>query len=224
MPAPTGRPRMTSCSPRSARSSPRPSAGRPIRRSARWPSSRSPWRRTPSPARASCGSAHPPGCPTRWCSASGQLPEFSDEGRPRTSREQKSAIAQDGRRPQGPQTEPEMNGHAARGRQRPDPARRGGPLPLQRAQGPAAGRRRQRAGVDSLPRRRRARLVPGHAGALRRPRARSWPTTTTSASIPIRCSTTRSRPTASTSSRSRTRSTAAARISSIASPSANCRS
>ena len=50
--------------------------------------------------------------------------------------------------------------------------------------------RRQRAGADPLSCRRRARLVPGHAGHVRRRRARSWPTTTISVSTPTRCCTT----------------------------------
>ena len=73
--------------------------------------------------------------------------------------------------------------HAAGRRQRPDHSPRAGrrcvtagrftPGDADRyrfagPQGPAVGRRRQRAGIDPVPGRRRSRLVPGHADALRR--------------------------------------------------------
>ena len=102
--------------------------------------------------------------------------------------------------------------------------RAGRSLSLRGEEGPAAGRRRQCPAVDALPRRRRARLVPGRADALRR----QGQGTGLRRQLPLPS---RSGPALRSSPRRRvrgrdpaTRSTAAARISSIASPWANCRS
>ena len=152
----------------------------------------------------------------------GQLPEFSAKAAKNIT-EQKSAIAKTAVAPKDRAAGTGDDRHAAGRRQRPDPARQGGPVPVYGQQGPTPGHRGQRAGVDPLHCRCRARLVPGHAGGLRCPRARNWLTTTTFGSIPIPFCTCRSPPTASTSSRSKTPSTAAGKTSCIASPSANCR-
>ena len=96
----------------------------------------------------------------------GQLPEVSEprvEDHQRGHRELSGAARQTARA-----GKIRIARHVAGRRERPDHARRDGPLPVPGAQGTTTGGRRQRARIDSVSARCRARLVSGHAGALRR--------------------------------------------------------
>ena len=140
----------------------------------------------------------------------------------------------------------EKQGGAARG-QAPGPTRWSDHSPCGRANHHTAGHRERsdharRGGSLSLPGCTRANIwssppVPGNCFptwpmpfpvGFRRPwpftmpRATNWPTTTITGSIPIRCCSARSPRTATTSWKSEMPCTADARISFIASPSANC--
>ena len=103
---------------------------------------------TPSQASANSASSPPGGISNPLVFHVGQMQEFSEPAS-KSIAQQVSAVCPDGLRPEHEAQNSDV-GDAARGRQWPDPARRGGPVPLQRHKGPEARHRRLCAATHPL--------------------------------------------------------------------------
>ncbi len=128
---------------------------------------------TPSPASASCDWQRPRTDQSAGFSASANCPSSPRRNRPKPSEPPDGCSSSGRSRRRTPRPQPEIERHPAGRRQRPDHARRRGSLSLPGRARASSWSSPSGAGVDPLSGRRRARLVPGRADALRRQRERT---------------------------------------------------